>query len=96
MIKIITPKSIPYFLILMRTKKFYSLKRMTNVVISKSNMYYIFIHRGNIQIEVAGKIDKVKQEIQNYLNLVFKGSYIGIHEKDFEILNLQGVKKFKI
>ena len=96
MINITTPKKIPYFQILLRTKKYYHLDALSDVIQDKTRGYYIFIRKRNIQIKLFRYNDEAVEDIQNYLNYTFKNSYLGIQENGFDILKLQEVNKIRM
>lgn len=96
MINITTPKKIPYFQILLRTKKYYNLERLSDVVEDKTKGYYIFIRKRNIQVKFFRCNDEAVADIENYLNYTFKNSYLGIQENSFDILKLQEVNKIRM
>lgn len=50
-INIVIPKQTPYIQVLMRTKKFYHLNRITDVIADDNQRYYIFVRKRNIQIK---------------------------------------------
>lgn len=96
MINITTPKKIPYFQILLRTMRYYHLRRLTDVVADNSQRYYIFLRKRSIQIKIIESSNKTIEELQNYLNYTFKNNYLGIQERHFELLDLKQVRKVKL
>lgn len=96
MINITAPKRIPYFQILLRTKKYYRLKKLTDIVEDKTKRYYIFLGQKNIQIKIIESDQEAINDIENYLNYTFKNSYLGIQENYFDVLNLKNVRKIKV
>lgn len=95
-INITTPKEIPYFHILFRTKRYYHLRRLTDVVEDKSKRYYIFFRKKCIQIKIIDFSSKTIEEIQDFLNYTFKNKYLGIQEKYFGIIELKEVRMIKL
>lgn len=95
-INIVIPKQTPYIQVLMRTKKFYHLNRITDVIADDNQRYYIFVRKRNIQIKIIQAENEVVKEIQNYLNYTFRNSYLGIYGDDFEKIKLQGVRKIRM
>lgn len=95
-INVVMPKQISYIEVLLRTKKFYHLKRMTDVIADEYQRYYIFIRKGNMQIKIVRKENESIGEIQKYLNYTFRNSYLGIYKEDYEKIQLQGVRKVRM
>ena len=95
-ISITPPKQISFVRMLMKTKKFYSMSNYQTVVVGKSKDYYIFLRKYNLQLQIINDNQKTMQEIQKYLEYMFQNTYIGIPEKFYDILNLQGVEKVKM
>ena len=95
-INIALPKYIPYLIILFKTKKYFNLKKMTDVIETESKNYYIFLRKRSIQIKIIDNGKSTIQEIEQYINYLFKNSYIGIDEKHTDIINLKGVRKVAI
>ena len=44
-INIVIPKQTPYIQVLMRTKKYYHLNRITDVIADDHQRYYIFVRK---------------------------------------------------
>lgn len=95
-ISITPPKRISYTHILLKTKKYYNLSKYRTVVVGKSKDYYIFLRKRNLQLQIINNDPKTLTEIQKYLEYIFRNTYIGIPEKFYDILNLQGVEKVKM
>lgn len=92
MINITTPKGISLFRILLRTKKYYHLKGLSDVIQDSEKKYYIFIRKRSIQIKIVCNENTTINEIENYLDYTFKDNYLGIKEKYASIIHLKGVK----
>lgn len=89
-INITPPKSVSFLGILVRTKKYYKLKKFTYVVEGKEKEYYIFLRKKSIQIKIVNPESKIIiEEIQKYLDYIFKDNYIGIQEKYRNIFELK-------
>ena len=67
-INITTPKYISLIQILLRTKKYYKLKGLPDVVEGYEKKYYIFLRKRHIQIEIANSKNETIEEIQKYLD----------------------------
>lgn len=89
MINITTPKYLPYFQILLRTKKYYKLRGVSNIVEGDNKKYYIFLKKRCVQIQIVNFEKEAIDEIQKYLDCVFKGDYIGIQEKYIDVFELK-------
>ena len=96
LINITTPRGITYYQIMFRTKKYFHLKRFTNIVEDRTKRYYIFLKRKNIQIKIVDCESETAEEITNYLDYTFKNSYLGIQENYFSIFKLKRVRMFKM
>lgn len=88
-INITTPKYLSYFQILLRTKKYYKLKGICNIVEGYEKKYYIFLKKKCIQIQIVKFENEAIDEIQKYLDCVFKDDYIGIQEKYIDVFMLK-------
>ena len=53
MINITTPKYLPYFQILLRTRKYYKLRGISNIVEGDEKKYYIFLKKRCVQIQIV-------------------------------------------
>lgn len=94
-ISITPPKQILFIRMLMKTKKYYNMSNYETVV-DGSKDYYIFLRKRSLQLQIIDNNEKTMQEIQNYLEYMFKNTYIGVPKKFYDILNLQGVEKVKM
>lgn len=95
-INITTPKYISLFQILLRTKKYYKLKGLPDVVEGYEKNYYIFLRKRHIQIEIANSKNETIEEIQKYLDCIFKDDYIGIQEKYADVIELKRARLIKL
>ena len=93
-INITTPKYISLFQILLRTRKYYKLKGLPDVVEGDEKKYYIFLRKRHIQIEIANS--ETIEEIQKYLDCIFKDDYIGIQEKYADVFELKRARLIKL
>lgn len=89
MINITTPKYLPYFQILLRTRKYYKLRGISNIVEGDEKKYYIFLKKRCVQIQIVNFEKEAIDEIQKYLDCVFKDDYIGIQEKYIDVFALK-------
>lgn len=96
LINITIPKKVTYGCLRLRTKKYYNLNNIVNVFGNRSLGYYIFLKKRNLQIQIEKEDRKVIEDIQSYLEYMFKDSYIGIAEEQYEIFDLKGVKKISL
>lgn len=96
MINITTPKEISYLRILLRTKKYYHLKGLSDVIEDIEKKYYIFIRKRNIQIKIVCYENTTIDEIENYLDYTFKDNYLGMQKKYSGIIHLKGAKIINI
>lgn len=96
MINITTPKRMPYFQILLRTKKYYHLRGISDVVEDAAKNYYIFLRKRYIQIKIVNVESETLNEIEKYLDFTFKNNYLGINEQKSTILQLKKVRIIKL
>ena len=89
MINITTPKNLQYFQILLRTKKYYKLRGISNIVEGDEKKYYIFLKKRCVQIQIVNFEKEAIDEIQKYLDCVFKDDYIVIQEKYIDVFVLK-------
>ena len=95
-VNVVMPKLIPYIQVLFRTKKFYKLTHITNVVADDKQRYYIFLRKRNMQIKIVETGDETFYEIQKYLTYTFKNSYLGIHGDVLEKIQLPEVRTIRM
>lgn len=91
-INITTPNYLSYFQILLRTKKYYKLNSLSNIIKGDGGKYYIFLKKKCIQIQVANFEKEATDEIKKYLDCVFKDDYIGMQEKYIDVFALEKVR----
>lgn len=96
MINITTPRKMPYFQILLRTKKYYHLKEISDVVEDTAKNYYIFLRKRYIQIKIVHIENETLNEIEKYLDFTFENNYLGISEQHSTILQLKKVRIIKL
>lgn len=88
-INITTPKNLSYIQILLRTKRYYRLRGLPIIIENKEKNYYIFLKKKRIQIEITSLIDGTIDEIQQYLDCIFKDNYVGMQEKHAAMFKLE-------
>lgn len=95
-INITTPPEITYREIILKTRRYFHLKRSVNLIEDDEKRYYIFIKRRSIHIEIVSDETETVQEITSYLNYIFRNSYIGIPKSYFGMFKLQDVRMFEM
>ena len=93
---LIPPRGTSYMKILFRTKLYYHLRRLTDVVENDTQGYYVFIRKKNIQIKIIDDKKETIEKVEKYLDYAFENSYLGIQKKDYDILQFEKVRKIQI
>lgn len=94
LIDVIFPQKHNYFKILRKTKQFYGLAKSSNMTY-RGQKYCVFIRKHNIRFCVFEYDERVKNDINQYLEFLFKNSYIGINEEN-EIITPKNVQVYKL
>ena len=72
------------------------MKKYSDIIEERNKKYYIFIYKRNISIQIYEEGVEVRTEIEDYLNAMFEGMYIGLSQKKGTELSLEKVNVHRI
>lgn len=92
-INITPPKYYLNFCLRSKTKKYFKGKynklKAWSVFEGKRKNYYLYITKGNIQIELIENCEETINDIEKYLEFMFYNSYIGISFEGIDKIQLK-------